>query len=93
MEKICGGKKHQSAPFLMNQKVLLGLQVGHGFIYSLESTFPSGVGGPATFLFGPGKETKNYSCKIMMDSSIQNDVIRIVQQVRNEYLNLCHQMI
>ena len=51
VEMICGGSRAHSASFLENEDVIDGLEAADGFIYELNS-FPKGILGPATFLFG-----------------------------------------
>lgn len=79
LELICGGKKKLSAPFLLDQNVLLGLEVAHGYIYHFNS-FPSGMVGPATFQFGRGDNELYYS-RIVIDVTIQYECKRMLLQL------------
>mmetsp|Transcript_6818 Transcript_6818/g.8610 ORF Transcript_6818/g.8610 Transcript_6818/m.8610 type:complete len:831 (-) Transcript_6818:338-2830(-) len=77
VELICGGKKEQSSLFLLNQKFLSGLEVGYGFIYNLNRSFPKGLIGPGTFQLENGD---NHILKVIVDCSIQNVVKTIIRK-------------
>ncbi len=80
VEKICGGNRHQSAPFLLNDQVVSGLEVGNGFFYDLDSSFPYGMIGPGEFVFGMD-DNHRYYCNIVADVTILNTVFALVDKV------------
>ncbi len=94
VEKICGGSRIHSAPFLSNEKVLMGLQVGYGFIYDPNiGQFPSGVIGPASFLFGrnTNRNVNNGTCtffvRILIEGSVINQVKTIIRDMVEQEMN------
>lgn len=86
LERICGGNKNHSALFLLNDNVLSGFEVGCGFIYDLEHTFPSSeIICPATFQFGRRENKGLYFTRIVVETpSIRDDVWSIVKQAVHE---------
>ncbi len=84
VSKMCGGNQTFAAPFLRNKTVLLGLEVGYGFIYDLDIVFPLGMVGPASFQFGLGYGGC-YFCKVLVDCSMHNDFIKIATKLIQEF--------
>ena len=91
VESICGRNRKHSAPFLLNERVILGLEVGYGLVYDLRRSFPNGVVGPASFLFG--RNDKVLFVQIYVEGSIVNRVQDMIHETikdaENEYGNEC----
>ena len=78
LESICGGNGTHSAPFLSKDCVIAGLEIGHGLIHEVGCTFPGGVIGPASFIFGKGA-MKSHFVRINVHGSILTRVMQMVQ--------------
>ncbi len=94
VERLCGGNRMHSAPFLTNEEVLKGRTVGYGLMYDLERNFPLGAVGPASFLFGVNANVDEQHEKankgvrfvrICVDGSILTKVQDIIQTVVNDF--------
>ena len=79
LEKMCGGKRNYSAPFLTNDCVISGLETGYGFIYEMDCTFPAGVVGPASFIFGKSPNQTHF-VRISVEGSIFSKVELLVKE-------------
>lgn len=86
IEKVCGGNRLVSAPFLMKDGVIKGLEVGYGNIYSVKSTFPSGLLAPAFFMFGQeNSKSQWYFVRIFIQAgSVVDQVETMVKEVVTE---------
>lgn len=86
VESICGGRRAVSAPFLLDKSILSGFKVGYGLVYDVKQTYPSGLIGPSTFLFG--KTTNNqYFVRIVTEASIFKTVEVSLRQMASEHLH------
>jgi len=80
LEKMCGGNRNYSAPFLTNDAVIAGLETGYGLIYEVDCTFPAGVVGPASFIFGKSPKQTHF-VRISVEGSILSKVEQLVKDV------------
>ncbi|GFH59733.1 hypothetical protein CTEN210_16209 [Chaetoceros tenuissimus] len=71
VEMICGGSRTHSASFLENEDVIDGLEAADGYIYELNS-FPKGILGPATFLFGKEGSSDMHFVRILVHVGIMD---------------------
>ena len=84
VERICGGSRMHSAPFLREERVVRGWEVGYGLVHDLDlASFPGGVVGPASFLFGDN--AKGCFVRIGVEGSIWNRVERIIRDIVLEF--------
>ena len=83
VESMCGGNRMHSAPFLLDEKVILGLQAAYGLVYELGCNFPLGVVGPASFIFVKNGEVS--FVRICADGSIIDKVEDIASEIVNEF--------
>lgn len=71
VEMLCGGSRSHSASFLENEDVIDGLEAADGFVYELNS-FPKGILGPATFIFGKEGSSDMHFVRILVHVGIMN---------------------